>query len=226
MMSGPVNWQHRADELAAQAVGAGRPTAWFEQLYAAGRNGSVTMPWDREAPNPLLARWADQRDPEDAVDRRAVVVGAGLGADAAFLAGLGYDTTAFDISPTAVAIAQDRLAGLRLRFVTADLFDLPPDWDQAFELVAEIYTVQALPRSVRAQATASVGSLVAPGGTLVAIQVELPPGKSPDDGPPWPLTRDEIEAFDSEALEAVSIEAVPDPGNAGVRRWLAEFTRP
>lgn len=226
MTTGPVDWQQRADELAAQAVGDGKPTAWFEQLYAAGRNGSVTMPWDRAAPNPLLAQWADQRLLEAAGDRRAVVVGAGLGADAAFLAGLGYATTAFDVSPTAVAIAEERLAGPGLTFVTADLFALPPEWDQAFDLVVEIYTVQALPRSVRARATTSVGSLVAPGGTLVAIQVKLRAGQSPDDGPPWPLTRIDIQAFGYGPLTAVSIEAVPDADNPRVRRWLAEFSRP
>ncbi len=127
MTSEPRNWQQEADALAHAAVASGRPTGWFEQLYAAGQAGSVTMPWDRSAPNALLEQWARERD-VDGSGQRAVVVGAGLGADAAYLARLGYDTTAFDISPTAIAIARERVNRPAVQFVTADLLAPPPDW--------------------------------------------------------------------------------------------------
>ena len=218
----PVDWSQRADQLAASAVAAGRPTAWFEQLYAEGVSGAATLAWDRSAPNPVLVQWAEQRDLEGA-GRRAVVVGAGLGADAAYVAQLGYRTTAFDVSPTAVAIASERAPGVE--FVTADLLDLPAEWRETFDLVVEIYTVQALPRSWRGRAGAAVADLVAPGGTLVAIQAMLGPDDDPDVGPPWPLTRTEIDALGATGLDVVRIEALPNSGGPTATHWRAELTR-
>jgi SAM-dependent methyltransferase len=224
MTKEPDDWQQRADELAAVSVAAGEPTAWFEQLYAAGRAGSVTMPWDRSSPNVLLQEWASERR-LDGNGRRAVVVGAGLGADAAYLADLGYDTTAFDVSPTAVAIASERVSRPDVHFEVADLLALPDVWLGGFDLVVEIYTVQALPRSVRAEATAAVGRLVAAGGMLLAVQAALGPEDNPDEGPPWPLTREEVEAFATGGLSAVRIEPVGQGGTRFGDHWLVELIR-
>lgn len=222
-MTEPVSWQQRADELAAGAVAAGQPTAWFEQLYAEGVTGAATLAWDRAAPNPLLVQWAADKD-LSGPGRLAVVVGAGLGADAAFLAELGYATTAFDVSPTAVGIAAQRAP--EVDFVTADLFDLPPDWRQRFDLVVEIYTTQSLPRTLRTQAAACVADLVAPGGTLLAIQSLLGSEDDPEPGPPWPFTRPEMETFAGPGLEVIRLEAVADSGGPTASHWLAELTRP
>jgi 2-polyprenyl-3-methyl-5-hydroxy-6-metoxy-1,4-benzoquinol methylase len=79
-------------------------TAWFERLYAAG--GGV--PWDRGAPHPLLADWARGRS---FAGGRALVVGCGLGEDAELVARLGFVTTAFDVSPTAIERARERFPG-------------------------------------------------------------------------------------------------------------------
>jgi SAM-dependent methyltransferase len=181
------------------------------------------MPWDRDDPHPALASWADAPDPGTA-SGTAVVVGCGLGADAEHLSRLGYKTTAFDISPTAVAAARDRNPGSPVAYAVGNLLDLPPEWAGAFDLVVEIYTVQAVNRSVRDELTAGVRSLVAPGGTLLAVQAVAEQGD--DDGPPWPLNRSEIEAFGADGLSAVSIERLSVPGSPGRSRlWRAEFRR-
>lgn len=221
--SEPGDWQERADQLAAGALAEGRPTAWFDQLYAESRTGAVTTPWDRTAPNPTLVSWAEARPAPRAADR-AVVVGAGLGADAAYLTELGYRTTAFDVSPTAVAMAAERVSNVE--FVVADLFELPQVWRAAFDLVVEIYTVQALPRSLRSRATAAVTDLVAPGGTLIAIQASLGADDDRDEGPPWPLDRAEIEAFGATGLTVVMVESIPGSGGPTGTHWRAELTRP
>ena len=101
--------------------------------------------------------------------RRALVVGAGLGFDAEHLAALGFATTAFDVAPTAVAMARERAPGSAVDYRVADLLDLPREWDGAFDLVVEIITVQALPEELRAPATAAIASTVAPGGTLFVV---------------------------------------------------------
>ncbi|HEY5017557.1 MAG TPA: class I SAM-dependent methyltransferase, partial [Streptosporangiaceae bacterium] len=130
--------------------------------------GRVPLPWSRREPHPLLTEWA-QRHHLAGQGKRAIVPGCGLGADAEYLAGLGFATTAFDISPTAIRLARHRHPDSPVEYVTADLLHLPRTWLRAFDLVAEIITVQALPRAVRQQATTSVARLAAPGGTLLVI---------------------------------------------------------
>jgi hypothetical protein len=48
----------------------------------------------------------------------------------------------------------------------------------------------------------------------------------PVEGPPWPLTRAEVEAFADGDLRGVRIEQFSDAAEPGVRRWRAEFERP
>ena len=132
--------------LASASFAAGDPTGWFDRLYAAGASGRVPVPWSRRDPHPLLAEWA-QRHHLAGEGKRAIVPGRALGADAEYLAGLGFATTAFDISPTAIRLARHRHPDSPVEYAAADLLHLPRPWQQAFDLVAEIITVQALPRA-------------------------------------------------------------------------------
>ena len=218
------DWERHADRLAARSLRAGDATGWFEELYAAGRAGSVAMPWNREQPQPLLAGWTRERA-LDGTGLRAVVVGCGLGADAEHVAALGYDTVAFDVSDTAVDLARDRHPGSTVRYVVADLLAVPPDLLGAFDLVVEVYTVQALPEPTRRRAIGEVARLVAPGGTLVVVAAARGDADPEPDGPPWPLTRDEVEAFAGDDLDAVAIERIPDEDDPAFARWLADFRR-
>lgn len=138
------DWDVRAGELASRAIADGEPTAWFDRLYAEAATGEVSMPWDRDAPQDLLRSWAEARD-LDGAGRRAVVVGCGLGADAEYLAARGFATTGFDIAETAVRLARERHPETRVDYRVADLLALPEDWRGAFDLVVEIFTIQALP---------------------------------------------------------------------------------
>jgi SAM-dependent methyltransferase len=210
------------DRLAAASLAAGDPTGWFEKLYLAAEAGAAEVPWDRPAPTPLLVDWAGTARPF-ADSRRALVVGCGLGRDAEFVAGLGFATTAFDISETAVRVARARHPGSPVDYRIADLLDLPVPWRRAFDLVVESNNVQALPRSLRARATAAVGSLVAPGGTLLVLAAVA--AAKDDDGPPWPLTRDEVSAFATDGLSEVSVEELPAADGPLVMRWRAVFQR-
>jgi SAM-dependent methyltransferase len=198
-------------------------TGWFEPLYAAAARGEVGVPWDRHAPHQLLIDWAGQRH-LDGTGKRAVVVGCGHGDDAAHIASVEYDTTAFDISASAIRAARERYPDAGIAFVTADLFSLPHEWIEAFDLVVESQTVQALPPSMRETAIAHVVSLVAPGGTLFVQAVAANEGDA-HEGPPWPLTRWDIDLF-AVSLAPVEIERLPAPGQPGFHRWRAEFRRP
>ncbi len=213
-----------ASRLAAESLAADDPTSWFEHLYAAAEQGDAVVPWARQEPRPLLVEWAQARGLQGD-GKRALVVGSGLGDDAEYFAGLGFQTVAFDISPTAIRAAQRRFPDSAVEYVAADLLDPPPEWRQAFDLVVESITVQALPDPPRAQAIANVADFVAPGGTLLVASGAREPGDEPD-GPPWPLTRAEIDAFASGGLRAVKIEDLPGVGDLGQRWWRAEFERP
>ncbi len=162
-------------------------TAWFEQLYAAAETGDAQVPWFRGGPNPFLEQWVRERAPEGA-GRRALVIGTALGDDAEMLAGLGYAVTAFDIAPTAIERARRRFPDSDVDYRVADLLDLPSEWREAFDLVAEAITVQSLPVALREQAIDAIASTVAPGGTLIVVS-GIHSGEGPRDGPPWPLTR-------------------------------------
>ena len=55
--------------------------------------------------------------------------------------------------------------GADAEYVAANLLDLPAEWSWAFDLVVEVFTVQALPDPPRSTAIPNVARLVAPGST-------------------------------------------------------------
>ncbi len=187
-----------AAELAHRSLASGDVTGWFDSLYAAAGRGEAVVPWDQGVPHPLLIDWAREQPVHEG---RAVVVGSGPGHDAEYVASLGYRTTAFDVSPTAVEGSRRAHPESFVSYQAADLFDLPEEWIGAFDLVVEVMTVQAMPRTVRSQAIAAVCRLVAPGGRLLVIGLHLPGGRALDEGPPWPLTRDELAQFARDGLD-------------------------
>ncbi|WP_199737029.1 MULTISPECIES: bifunctional 2-polyprenyl-6-hydroxyphenol methylase/3-demethylubiquinol 3-O-methyltransferase UbiG [Micromonospora] len=207
--------------LSSRSAAEGDPTGRFERLYAEAARGAAEVPWDRDAPHSLLAEWTARTRP-DGSGRRAVVVGCGFGRDAEHLAALGFATVAFDIAPTAVREARRRHAGSPVRYETADLLDPPADWLGAFDLVLESMNVQALPVELRERAIPAVGRLVAPGGTLLVIAAGRRDGTQVD-GPPWPLTRAEIDAFAAGPLAPADVAEIVAPD--GGLRWRAEFHR-
>lgn len=212
------DWEPEADRLGSAAVAAGDPTAWYEQLWSAADRGEVTVPWDRDLPGDQVAARIG------AGSGRAVVIGAGLGADAEHVAAQGWATTAFDISASAVKLVRERRAGSPVDYRVADLLDLPADLVEAFDLVVEVYTVQALHPSLRPRAVQGVRRLLAEGGTALVVQMVR--GDRPaDHGPPWLLDRDEMLTFAADDVQLVSLDVV-DPSRPGApARWVGTFRR-
>ena len=215
------DWDAESARLAARALRAGEPTAWFEELYAAGRRREIDMPWDRPSPLPLLQDWLQLQAAGD--NRSAVVVGCGLGIDAEYIAANGFQTTAFDISETAIRTAKERYPNSPVSHCNADLLSVPSAWLRAFDLVVEIINIQALPLTLRPRAVAAVASLVAAGGTLLAVENLRQDSDPMPDRPPWPFSRTEIESFAENGLETVAIDQSMDPVRGP--RWRAEFIR-
>ncbi|MFC6012072.1 class I SAM-dependent methyltransferase [Nocardia lasii] len=208
--------------LAAQALAADDPTGWFEPLYAEAAAGTSMVPWDRDEPNPLLVDWlhATPQPP----GTRGLVLGCGYGTDAEFVAAQGIRTTAFDISPTAIRGARARFPRSPVTYTVADLLNPPESWQHAFDLVVESITVQSLPPAVRDAAIANIRILLAPNATLLVI-ADIAPAPATS-GPPWPLTRADIDSFTTPALTQIRVETVPRPDVPDRHRWRAEFHRP
>jgi len=116
-----------------------------------------------------------------------------------------------------------------VRYRQADLFAPPESWRSAFQLVVEIYTVQALPPSYRAEAIARVADFVAPGGRLLVVTM----GRSEEDLPeqiPWPLSRGELARFEQQGLSQQGFRELVEEDLLGegalVHRWRVEYLRP
>lgn len=174
---------------------------WFEPLYAKAAGDVAQVPWALMTVSPYLQQWL----PTTAAKKRsAAVVGCGLGDDAEALAQAGFLVTAFDISPTAIKWARQRFPKSTVTYRVADLFQLPRDWHQAFDLVFEFRTIQALPLEVRVQAIEQIASLVAAQGTLLVSTYLRPDNETNPDGPPWPLTGAELAHFETMGLRVVN----------------------
>ncbi|GAA2335360.1 methyltransferase domain-containing protein [Saccharopolyspora halophila] len=210
-----------ADRFAGEALAKGEPTGWFEPLYAAATAGAAIVPWDLEVPHALLPEWAQG---VDGSGRSALVIGCGYGRDAEFIDSLGFRTTAFDISETAIRDARQRHPDSDVEYVIADLLDPPAEWVGGFDLVLESITVQSMPLSLRTEATEQVAAMVAPGGELLVISGIRAEGAEID-GPPWPLSPSEIDAFATGGLRPKRIERLPLPNDPELLSWRASFTR-
>ncbi|NEU84709.1 class I SAM-dependent methyltransferase, partial [Nostoc sp. UIC 10630] len=128
------NLQLHVKQLASAAQQKSEPSAWFEVLYAEAQGDTTHIPWAKLAPHPYLQDWLTNHQPF-ASQQKALVIGCGLGDDAEALANLGFEVTAFDISPTAIAWCQERFPNSTVNYVVADLFAVPAQWHQAFDFV-------------------------------------------------------------------------------------------
>ena len=141
---------------------------------------------------------------------RALDMGCGEGADAVWLASQGWDVTAVDIAPTALARGAEHVpadAG-RVDWVHGDVLDWPVP-EQAYDLVTSHFLHG--PPDQRKGLFARLAGGVAPGGTLLMVghhpkDLEVNAGRAP-----WPemmWTPEEVVAeLDPEAFEVVAAEA-------------------
>src|ERR1700728_408751 len=214
----------RVRDLAAEFTQKGDPLGWFEALYAEAGGDNSAIPWADMEPNPRLVEFWRKHALETA-RKRALVIGSGLGDDSEQLAAWGFATTAFDISPTAIAATKKRYPDSKVDYLVADLFHPPSDWLRAFDFVLEVYTVQAFTGNLRARAIAMIAEFVAPGGRLLVIARGRAEDEPEGQAPPWPLTRTEIDGFLRAGLAEESLDVYVEPEPPWVRRFPALYGR-
>lgn len=209
-------------QLAANFLARGGATGWFEALYAQAEGDPSAVPWADLGPNPTLVRvWPSLTMPGGA---RVLVVGCGLGDDAAWLTQQGCGVTAFDISATAIQWCRQRYPHTSIQFEVADALQPPPRWEGAFDFVFEAYTLQALPGEVRPPLIRQLPRWLAPGGQVLVVcrgkeahqQVE---------GPPWPLSPEELSPLERGGLTLIQYQDFTDGEDPPQRRLMGVWRR-
>jgi SAM-dependent methyltransferase len=213
----------RIREIAAEFAERGDKLGWFDEVYRQAGGDTETIPWADLEPNRFFKQWAERHQLKGD-GRRALVVGCGLGDDARYLDELGFDVTAFDISPNAIEWARKLHKDTDIRFEVGDLFESNREWLSAFDFVLEIYTVQPLPMELRSKAIDAVASFVRPGGELVVICRGRENGEEVGQIP-YPLSREDLSGFENAGLAEVEFNEVRDDVD-DERRFLIHYQRP
>lgn len=113
---------------------------------------------------------------------RALDLGCGTGTDTTYLASHGWQVTAIDMVPKALAMAERRAsaAGVAARFVAGDVTRLPDlDIGEGYDLVVDFGCFHTLPDDRRAAYVTSVSRVVAEGATLLLYGFHRPPRMAP-----------------------------------------------
>ncbi len=211
-------------ELAQEYMSRGDSQGWFEELYRLAQGEMEHVPWADRRPSPLMLQVLAA-----GLDRPAgecAVVGCGLGDDAEELARRGYKVTGFDLSETAISWCHERWPDSPVRYLQADLLHLPPEMSEAFDLVVEINTLQAVPDALRMRMLAPLAGLLRPGGLLLVV-CRMREEDERVEGPPWALCRSELDLLSADhCLENIRFELLIDGEDPPSRRYVALFRRP
>jgi SAM-dependent methyltransferase len=213
----------RVAEIARESYAKGDATGWFDQLYNEAGGDVTKIPWADLEPNPNFVAWLEKHQP-NGKEKKAIVVGCGLGDDAEELARYNFEVTAFDISPKAIEWARAIHPNAKVNYQVADLFDLPDEFKGRFDFVLEVYTVQALPLNVREKAIRAIASLVAPNGELLFVGRGANEGETAEN-PPFPLRKSELDIFIGTGLREIEFEDYYDLKEPPTRRFRAFYQR-
>jgi SAM-dependent methyltransferase len=201
-----------------------RSPAFWDERFARG-----FMPWDRGGVPQDLADFAER----SAKPLVTLIPGCGTAYELAYLARRGWEATAIDFSPEAVASARAALAALPTddasaaqragiaprplseRVQEADFFIYQPE--QALELIYERAFLCALPRAMWPQVVMRWAALLQQGASLAGFFFY---DDSPK-GPPFGTSQRELEALLTPHFERIEDKPVSDsvPVFQGKERW-------
>jgi SAM-dependent methyltransferase len=192
-----------------------KASAWFDDLYKNNKKSQENIPWARQTVNPLLQTYLDV---EVGHKGTALVIGCGLGDDAMALEEAGYKVTAIDVSQTALDLAKERFSDARIAFIKQDIFE----YRETFDFVFEALTIQSLPIEFRQKMIRAVAHTVAKNGKLLLVAHQR--GKILN-GPPWPLTKEEVDLFKGEGLTELSFELHTEASKVSSTRFRVLYTK-
>ena len=169
------------------------PTGWFDSIYTDAKGDYKAVFWADLEPSPYLLKWLSE-NPNSSKQKRAIVVGCGVGDDAEALSNQGYEVIGFDISKEAINLCKNRYPNSKVTYLVADLFDYDKQWLKNFDVVYECNTIQVLPGKYRIQARIAISNLLKQNGHLLVSCRSRRKGEQEDDIP-LPLDYNEINKF-------------------------------
>lgn len=199
--------RERAREIASGFAESGDAFGWFDALYKEAAGDNEKIPWADLEPNKYFSEWVEKAG-FIGDGRKALVVGCGLGDDAIYLNDIGFDVTAFDISPTAIEWAKKISGDRKIDYHVADLFKPDPLWLGAFDLVLEIYTIQPLPIEIRDDVIKAIAAFVKKNGELIIVTRGRDDNEEPTELP-WPVSLKELSRLDALGFEQTFFEIMP-----------------
>ncbi len=215
--------RERVAELVSEHYHRGDVVGWFDALYKEAGGDNEKIPWADLEPNRYLKAYADAAELKGG-GRTALVVGCGLGDDAAFLDDLGFKVSAFDISPTAIEWAKKLYGEKDIRFEVMDLFAPIPEWIGAFDLVLEVYTIQPLPLEMRSKVIDAIAAFANDKGEIVVVNRLREDDAEPEDLP-WPVSRKELRRFDENGFVQTHFETMPGDEEVPIDRFVAVYKK-
>jgi SAM-dependent methyltransferase len=182
------------------------PAFWDERF------GKQCTPWDRGGV-PQALRDFVAATPAPLV---TLIPGCGSAYELAFLAGAGWDATAIDFSPAAVAAGKAAVGQYAARVVQADFFTWQPA--RPLQLIYERAFLCAMPRARWPDVAARWAALLPPGGLLAGFFFFDDAPK----GPPFGIARAQLDALLAPCFDCEADLAVADsiPVFQGKERWL------
>ncbi|MCX8050650.1 MAG: TPMT family class I SAM-dependent methyltransferase [Chlorobi bacterium] len=196
------------------------PQYWSERY----RTGNTQ--WDLGSETPAFVALVERLDfpkPSEHFRPRVLVPGCGYGHDALMMAQRGYAVTAVDFAPEPIAYLQRtaHIAGVEIETVCDDVFDLPEQFDNAFDIVLEYTCYCAIAPSRRAEYAGVIARVLKPNGLLAGLFFPL------DDivrtEPPFTVREDEVRNnFEHAGLVLLSSEIPLEshPARAGRERLM------
>jgi len=152
-------------------------------------------PWDVGKIQPPLQEVIESQELSSKLvsNGRALVPGAGRAYDAIFLAKtLGYQTTAIDISPTAIAHAKELVeasaSSSQVTLVETDFFTYKVPEYERYDLAYDYTFFVAITPDRRPAWGSQMNELIKSGGYLITLVWPMPIGGHKDDiGPPYQI---------------------------------------
>lgn len=175
-------------------------------------------PWQHAGVPEALRRFAAAAG----APQTCLIPGCGSARELAFLCQAGWDATAIDFAPAAVAAARKAAGAWSARVLEADFFTFAPQ--RPLQLIYERAFLCALPRAMWPQVAARWAALLAPGAVLAGYFFFDQGAK----GPPFGIARAQLDALLAPAFECVADEPVADSIAifAGKERWMVWRRRP
>lgn len=138
----------------------------MEKIYS--ETSPADIPWNIESPPKALVELVESGQVQPC---KTIDLGCGAGNYAVYLAGLGFDVTGVDISPSAIALAEAKAKekGAVCKFVVADVLGGLAEINEEFQFAYDWSLLHHIFPEQRRQYVETVHRLLVPGGTYLSV---------------------------------------------------------